>query len=127
MSWVSEIVRAAGLSNQAFYRHFRSKDELLVAVLDKGIRLLGSYLRHRMETAATPEQKIRRWLAGMLRRQPPLPMEVTSHDLAPVLKISRNSAARAVSPPRTSSASSIPTSRPSSAAAASGWRRPTRS
>ncbi len=65
---VSEIVRAAGLSNQAFYRHFRSKDELLVAVLDKGIRLLGSYLRHRMERVATPEQKIRRWISGMLEQ-----------------------------------------------------------
>ena len=41
---VSEIVRAAGLHNQAFYRHFESKHELLVAVLDHGIELLAGYL-----------------------------------------------------------------------------------
>lgn len=65
---VSEIVRAAGLSNQAFYRHFRSKDELLVTVLDEGIRRLESYLRHVMAAAASPEQKIREWIAGVLEQ-----------------------------------------------------------
>src|SRR5207247_10809320 len=30
---VHDIVREAGLSNQAFYRHFRGKDELPVAIL----------------------------------------------------------------------------------------------
>ena len=34
---VGEIVAAAGLSNQTFYRYFRSKDELLLAVLDEGV------------------------------------------------------------------------------------------
>ena len=62
---VSEIVRAAGLSNHAFYKHFRSKDELLVTLLDDGMRQLSSYLRHRMEGASSPEQRIRRWIAGM--------------------------------------------------------------
>jgi AcrR family transcriptional regulator len=62
---VSEIVRAAGLSNHAFYKHFRSKDELLVTLLDDGMRQLSSYLRHRMESASSPEQRIRRWIAGM--------------------------------------------------------------
>ena len=41
---VSEIVAEAGLSNQAFYKHFRSKDELLLAVLDEGSRMLKGYL-----------------------------------------------------------------------------------
>src|SRR5580704_10590609 len=41
---VSEIVEVAGLSNQAFYRHFRSKDELLLAILDGGQRRLVGYL-----------------------------------------------------------------------------------
>ena len=61
---VGEIVLAAGLSNQAFYRHFRSKDELLLAVLDEGIQKLAGYLRHRMQ-GAEPAQGIREWLAGM--------------------------------------------------------------
>lgn len=63
---VSEIVREAGLHNQAFYRHFESKRELLVAVLDHGIELLAGYLEHRMQAEVTPEDRVRAWLAGML-------------------------------------------------------------
>jgi AcrR family transcriptional regulator len=63
---VSEIVREAGLSNQAFYRHFRSKHELLVAVLDRGVELLAGYLAHRMARAATPSERVREWLRGVL-------------------------------------------------------------
>ena len=45
---VSEVVAEAGLSNQVFYKHFRSKDELLLAVLDEGSYNLTTYLEHRM-------------------------------------------------------------------------------
>lgn len=62
---VGAIVARAGLSNQAFYRHFRSKDELLLAVLDDGIRQLSDYLRHRMQTADTAVERIRRWIGGL--------------------------------------------------------------
>jgi AcrR family transcriptional regulator len=63
---VSEIVREAGLSNQAFYRHFASKDELLVAVLEDGLQQLVGYLEHRMARAGTPIDKVREWVAGVL-------------------------------------------------------------
>ncbi len=63
---VSEIVAEARLSNQAFYRHFRSKDELLVAILDDGRRRLVSYLAHRMDGAPHPLGRIRRWVEGVL-------------------------------------------------------------
>jgi len=63
---VGAIVREAGLSNQAFYRHFRSKHELLVAVLDRGIELLAGYLAHRMEAAGGPAARVRAWLEGLL-------------------------------------------------------------
>jgi AcrR family transcriptional regulator len=62
---VSDILAEAGLSNQAFYRHFRSKHELLVAVLDEGIRRLANYLSARMATAAEPSTAIREWVRGM--------------------------------------------------------------
>ena len=65
---VSEIVRESGLHNQAFYRHFRSKHELLVAVLDQGTALLASYVAQRMETASTPEDRVRAWLAALLEQ-----------------------------------------------------------
>ena len=65
---VAAIVRRAKLSNQAFYRHFRSKHELLVAVLDHGIALLEAYLRERMGAAPNATERVRAWLRGMLEQ-----------------------------------------------------------
>jgi AcrR family transcriptional regulator len=63
---VSDIVREAKSSNQAFYRHFRSKDELLAAILADGRRQLVGYLEHRMAQAATPLAQVRAWIEGVL-------------------------------------------------------------
>ncbi len=65
---VASIVRKAKLSNQAFYRHFRGKHELLVAVLDHGIALLEAYLRTRMDAAPNATERVRAWLHGMLEQ-----------------------------------------------------------
>jgi AcrR family transcriptional regulator len=65
---VAAIVRRARLSNQAFYRHFRGKRELLVAVLDHGIALLEDYLRARMDAAPGASERVRAWLRGMLEQ-----------------------------------------------------------
>src|SRR5512134_2749781 len=65
---VGDIVRRAGLSNQAFYRHFPSKRALLVAVLDEGVRMLASYLAHRMAGASSPTEQVREWMRGMLEQ-----------------------------------------------------------
>jgi AcrR family transcriptional regulator len=65
---VAAIVRRARLSNQAFYRHFRSKHELLVAVLDHGIALLADYLAARMAEAPSASERVRAWLRGMLEQ-----------------------------------------------------------
>jgi AcrR family transcriptional regulator len=62
---VSDILTEAGLSNQAFYRHFRGKRELLVAVLDEGTRGLADYLGQRMRAASTPTQAVRAWIRGL--------------------------------------------------------------
>jgi AcrR family transcriptional regulator len=63
---VSDIVRTAGLSNQAFYRHFRGKDELLVALLDDGRQRLLATIERRMARAATPEARVRAWIEAVL-------------------------------------------------------------
>jgi AcrR family transcriptional regulator len=65
---VSEVIREAGLSNQAFYRHFPSKQAFLVAVLDQGVRVLADYLAHRMRAARSPLGQVRAWLLGMLEQ-----------------------------------------------------------
>jgi len=63
---VADIVAAAGLSNDAFYRHFRSKDALVAALVDDGALRLRSYLDHQIAKAATPEQKVRTWVEGVM-------------------------------------------------------------
>jgi len=65
---VSDIVQAAGLSNQAFYRHFRTKDELLVAVLDDGRRRLVETLERRMTKASPGADAVRAWVEGLLEQ-----------------------------------------------------------
>jgi AcrR family transcriptional regulator len=65
---VAAIVRRARLSNQTFYRHFRGKHELLVAVLDHGIALLADYLAVRMAEAPSASERVRAWLRGMLEQ-----------------------------------------------------------
>lgn len=57
---VSDIVRAAGLSNQAFYRYFVSKDELVAAVIDQGERRLVRHVQRQMDKDQDPEAKLRR-------------------------------------------------------------------
>ncbi len=62
---VADILAEAGLSNQAFYRHFSSKHALLVAVLDEGIQGLADHLETRMAAAESPEDAVRAWIRGM--------------------------------------------------------------
>jgi AcrR family transcriptional regulator len=67
---VSDIVREAGLSNQAFYKHFRSKSELFLAILDDGQRALVTYLQHQTDKAETGVGKIRNWVVGIMSQAP---------------------------------------------------------
>ena len=63
---VADIVAAAGLSNDAFYRHFPSKDALVAALLEDGTERLQGYLAHQMAKEPTPQGQVRRWVEGVL-------------------------------------------------------------
>lgn len=63
---VADIVTEAGLSNQAFYRHFTGRDELLAAVAEAGAIRLVSYLAHQMAKESDPRAQIRRWIEGVM-------------------------------------------------------------
>ena len=63
---VADIVAEAGLSNEAFYRHFQSKEALVAAILEDGGERLRSYVAHQMAKESTPERQVRRWVAGVL-------------------------------------------------------------
>jgi AcrR family transcriptional regulator len=65
---VSDIVRESGLSNQAFYRHFAGKDELLLAVLEEGRRRMMDYLTRRMVAVPAGEPRVRRWIEGVMEQ-----------------------------------------------------------
>jgi AcrR family transcriptional regulator len=65
---VADIVAVAGLSNQAFYRHFRGKDELLLAVLEDGQRRLVGTLERRMARADPGAPQVRAWIEGLLEQ-----------------------------------------------------------
>jgi AcrR family transcriptional regulator len=63
---VADIVAAAGVSNDAFYRYFPSKDALFAAILEDGTERLQSYLAHQLAKEATPQGQVRRWVEGVL-------------------------------------------------------------
>lgn len=62
---IRSILLEAGLSNPAFYRHFRSKDELLLVMLDEGRRRLATYLAHRTAGVAD-DDRVAEWVRGVL-------------------------------------------------------------
>jgi AcrR family transcriptional regulator len=45
---VSDIVTEAGSPNKAFYRYFAGKDELILAVMEREVAIVVSYLQHQM-------------------------------------------------------------------------------
>ena len=63
---VADIVRAAGLSNDAFYRHFTGKDALVAAIVEAGAERLVGYLGHQMGKVDDPEGQLRRWVEGIM-------------------------------------------------------------
>lgn len=63
---VADIVAAAGLSNDAFYRHFRSKDALIAAVIEDGTERLAAYTIHQMSKETEPAAQVRRWVEAVM-------------------------------------------------------------
>ena len=61
-----EILAETGLSTQAFYRYFSSKDELMLALLDDGRHRLVDTLQRRMADATDPAGQVRAWIEGVL-------------------------------------------------------------
>ncbi|OBJ61523.1 TetR/AcrR family transcriptional regulator [Mycobacterium sp. 1423905.2] len=63
---VSDIVAEAGSSNKAFYRYFAGKDDLIMAVMERGVGIVVSYLQHQMAKEPRAQDKIARWIEGTL-------------------------------------------------------------
>jgi AcrR family transcriptional regulator len=64
---VTDILRTAGLSTRAFYRHFESKDNLLLAMFRRDSERVLTELQSSATAAADPRDALRNWIEGFLR------------------------------------------------------------
>ncbi len=63
---MSAILRSAGVSTRAFYRHFGSKDELFLALLrEEGDALAARVDRIAEEAVGTPANQLAAWIGEM--------------------------------------------------------------
>lgn len=65
---VADIVAEAGTSNQAFYRYFAGKEDLVRAVYLRGLGRLHSYLVHQVGKYTDPAEQIEAWIRGVLNQ-----------------------------------------------------------
>jgi AcrR family transcriptional regulator len=59
---VAEVLEEAGMSTRAFYRHFQSKDELILAVYQHDNRRSVERLRSRVAAAASTLDALEEWI-----------------------------------------------------------------
>ncbi len=65
---VADIVAEADLSNDAFYRHFPSKDDLVAALSQEGAERVAASLARRMAEQPDAEAQVRCWVTGLLEQ-----------------------------------------------------------
>lgn len=63
---VASVIRAAGSSTKAFYRHFGSKDAMLLALLLDETRRASSRFAARVAVAPSPTEAVRIWVSMMI-------------------------------------------------------------
>jgi AcrR family transcriptional regulator len=63
---VAEVLAETGLSTRAFYRHFGSKDDLLLAMFRRDSDRVLAQLQAVAAAAAGPVEALRTWIFGML-------------------------------------------------------------
>jgi AcrR family transcriptional regulator len=64
---VAEVLARAGRSTRAFYRHFESKDELLLAIYEHDAQASVAGLRDHIAAAGTPRAALGAWIDATLR------------------------------------------------------------
>ena len=84
---VSDVLEGAGLSTRAFYRHFESKDALLLALFRRDSERVNARLEAVIDAAPTPRAALVRWIEGALRpvadpRRPQRPLVLSSEEVA---------------------------------------------
>ena len=64
---IAEILDEAGLSTRAFYRRFKSKDDLLLALHLRDAELLARRLEERVAAAGSPADGLRAWITEVAK------------------------------------------------------------
>jgi AcrR family transcriptional regulator len=65
---VADIVAAAGLSNDSFYRYFPGKDALVAAIVEQGAQTVTGYVRHRMDACPDPAEQVRAGVEAIMKQ-----------------------------------------------------------
>lgn len=63
---VTDVLEAAGLSTRAFYRHFESKDALLLALFRRDSERVNAQLEATVNAAPSPRDALVAWIEGTL-------------------------------------------------------------
>jgi AcrR family transcriptional regulator len=87
---IADITRRAEVSNDAFYRAFRSKSDLMAAIADEGSRRLAGYVRHAMGKQADPAERVRAGALAVLAQA--VDQEVAATTRAVLRHVSRTQA-----------------------------------
>jgi AcrR family transcriptional regulator len=64
---VDDIAMKAGIAKGTIYYHFKSKEELFVALMNEGLEKMLDHARTEMEQAGPPQEQLRRMLAAQVR------------------------------------------------------------
>jgi len=63
---VASVIRAAGSSTKAFYRHFASKDAMLLALLVDETQRASARFAARLEGTSSPTEAVQLWISTMI-------------------------------------------------------------
>jgi AcrR family transcriptional regulator len=63
---IADVLSEAGLSTRAFYRHFASKSDLLLAIYDHEVDRYRPLLQRRLDAATTPREALEAWIDELL-------------------------------------------------------------
>jgi AcrR family transcriptional regulator len=63
---LNDILVESGLSTRAFYRHFRSKDDLLIAMFDAESERMVAEVEDQVRGAGSPQEQLKTWIRQFL-------------------------------------------------------------
>jgi len=63
---LNDILSESGLSTRAFYRHFQSKDDLLIAMFDSETERMAAEVKPQMQAAETAREQLEVWIRHYL-------------------------------------------------------------